>query len=131
MYRFRVWWADSRGKVIATLIALWIAALIHQFQWRFVWIPVVAVLVTILVDLLMSWMRKRQWVFTMSSVVTGLLIGLIFDPTAGIVPLIVACSISAMGKQLIGFGDHRHVGNPATMGIFASSLLFDRSVAWW
>src|SRR5258706_7402864 len=131
MYRFRVWWADSRGKVIVTLLVLWIGALIHQFQLTFVWFPMVAVLGTILFDLLVCWARKRQWVFTMSSVVTGLLIGLIFDPRAGVLPLLVACALSVIGKQLIGVGDHRHIGNPATTGILLASILFGRPVAWW
>ncbi len=131
MYRFRVWWADSRGKVITTLVVLWAAALIHQFQWTFVLVPIVAVTGTIIADLVVCWIRKRQWVFTMSSVVTGLLIGLIFDPRAGILPLLVACAVSAIGKQLIGSGDHRHVGNPAALGILLASLLFSRPVSWW
>lgn len=67
----------------------------------------------------------------MSSFVTGLLIGLIFDESAGLIPLLSACLVAVIGKQLIAFGDHRHIFNPAALGILASSLIFDRPVAWW
>ncbi len=129
--QLRIWWADSRGKVIATLLVLWIAALISNFQWMFFLVPFFTVTSSIVLDLVVTYLRKRQFIFTLSSVVTGLLIGFIFDPTAGVLPLFVACLIAVLSKQFVAWGDHRHIYNPAAFGIVVSSVVFDRPVSWW
>lgn len=131
MFRFRIWWADTRGKVIGTLIALWIASLIHRFEPNHVLQPLIAVAAVSLFDYVVSFIRHKKGVITMSAVVTGLLIGLIFDDHAGLLPLAAACLIAVLGKQLLAFGDHRHIFNPAALGILISSLVFNRPVAWW
>ncbi len=124
------WFKDNRGKVILTLVALWIGVLVAQFRVYYVITPVVGVSATIIFDGLISLLRKRTWVVTESSWVTGLLIGLIVDPT-GIWAAVVASLIASLTKQFIAPGDHRHVFNPAAMGIFVSSLILQRPVAWW
>ncbi len=115
-------------RVIAVLLALWISALIYQFELERVFMPVIAVIATVFFDLIVSYIRKKQWVWTLSSIVTGLLIGLITD---GITMAIAACFIASFSKQFIGAGDHRHIFNPAALGILTSSLIFQRPVAWW
>ena len=131
MNPLRIWWADSRGKVIATLVALWAGALITHFEVSRVWQPFVAVAAVSAFDYLVSRIRHQHGVVTMSAVVTGLLIGLVFDESAGLVPLVAACFVAVVGKQLVAFGDHRHIANPAALGILTASLVFGRPVAWW
>ncbi|KKW11334.1 MAG: RnfD [Microgenomates group bacterium GW2011_GWC1_49_7] len=131
MNRLRIWWADSRGKVIVTLLAVWVSALLYHFALVRVLMPIIAITASVLFDLAVSYMRKGQWVFTLSTLVTGLLIGLIIDPTSGAAPVLLAAIIAAVSKQIIGSGDHRHVFNPAAIGIFGASYAFDLPVAWW
>ncbi len=127
----KTFWADSRGKVIVLLVFLWLAALLHQFRAVFVSGVVFAVAASVGLDVLFVWLRKKTTVVSLSSVVTGLLIGLIFDPFTGIVGILTACAIASLGKAYLGAGEHQHIFNPAALGIAASSLLFSRSVAWW
>ncbi len=127
----RLWWADSRGKVIVVLFVLWISALIHQFQLLSLLYPLVAVIITVAIDILTIRLRFGKDVFSLSSVVTGLLIGLILDPKAGAFPLIFACVVASFFKQFIGRGSHKHVFNPAAVGIVGSSLIFGNHIAWW
>ena len=85
MERF-LWWRDSRGKVASVLIILWFATVVHQFQLLFLFYPLVAVIVMTTSDMLITRVRFGKDVFSLSSVVTGLLIGLILDPRAGALP---------------------------------------------
>jgi Na+-transporting NADH:ubiquinone oxidoreductase subunit NqrB len=131
MNPLRIWWADTRGKVIVTLLVLWIATLVNHFQLNHITQPIITIAAVCVFDYLVSLIRHKKGIITMSSVVTGLLIGLVFDESAGIVPLVSACILAVISKQLIALGDHRHIFNPAVFGIFVTSLLFNRPVAWW
>lgn len=131
MNPLRIWWADTRGKVIATLLFLWIATLIHAFQPSYLINPIVAVVALYNFDLIVSKFRTGHWIATMSSMVTGLLIGLVFDPTAPLYFLILACFITVLGKQFFAAGSHQHVWNPAVFGIAATTILFNQSTGWW
>ena len=124
-------WADSRGKVILVLVFLWLAALVHEFRMGLVTSVMVAVAASVGLDALITWFRTKTTVVSLSSVVTGLLIGLVFDPFAGPVATLTACAIASLVKAYLGRGEHRHVFNPAALGVVVSSLLFGRSVAWW
>ncbi len=127
----KTFWVDSRGKVIVLLVFLWITALFHQFRVVLVTSVVFAVAVSVGLDVLFTWFRKKTTVVSLSSVVTGLLIGLVIDPFVGIDGILVACVITSLSKAYLGRGEHQHIFNPAALGIAASSLLFGRSVAWW
>lgn len=131
MNLLRIWWSDTRGKVVATLVLLWIATLIHSLQLPSFLFPVIAVAATCLFDGIVAKIRTGKWVVTMSSWVTGLLIGFLFDPTAPYWQLAVTCLTAVLGKQLLAAGNHRHVFNPAAFGLVVSTLLFGRDIAWW
>ena len=124
-------WADSRGKVMVLLVFLWLAALVHEFRVGLATSVVFAVAASVGLDVLITWLRTRKTVVSRSSVVTGLLIGLVFDPFAGPVATLTACAIASISKAYLGRGEHQHIFNPAALGIGVSSLLFGRSVAWW
>ncbi len=128
---FKSLWADSRGKVIVLLVALWAAALVFQFRIVFVSSVVLAVAASVAVDSFLVWVQKKKRMLLLSSVVTGLLIGLVFDPLAGVIPILIACIIASISKAFLGNGQHKHVFNPAAFGIVLASLFFNRPVAWW
>ncbi len=106
------YWADSRGKVIVVLLVLWIVSLANHFQ------------INLVLNVLLAVFASSILNPSLSSIVTGLLIGLIFDPMAGVLPVLVACILARIGK-------HKHIFNPAAFGIMFSSLIFNRPVAWW
>jgi len=110
---------------------LWISALIHQFQLLFLLYPLVSIILVVTCDVLITRLRFGKDVFSLSSVVTGLLIGLILDPRAGAFPLIFACVVASFFKQFIGRGSHKHVFNPAGAGLVVSSFILGNHIAWW
>lgn len=127
----RRFWQDSRGKVIVTLLILWVAALVHQFTLLTFLYPIVAVLVTLALDGLITRLRFGRDIFSLSSVATGLLIGLILDPKSGAIILVLACLIASVAKQFIAAGAHRHVFNPAAIGLVITSLVMGNIISWW
>lgn len=126
----RMFWADSRGKVAVVLVLLWLISLIHQFQVSRVTFPLLAIIASHAMDALLSRLRWGSWFFSLSSLVTGLLIGLIVGPTS-VALLVSAVVIASVSKHGLGFGRQKHIFNPAALGIVLSSILFNRPVAWW
>lgn len=129
--KVKTFWADSRGNVIVVLVFLWLASLVFQFRAVFVTGVVVAVAASIVLDALFLWLRTRTVVVSLSSIVTGLLIGLIIDPLSGLLSTAVACLLASISKNFIGKWSHKHMFNPAAFGIVVSSFIFSRPVAWW
>lgn len=127
----RIWWADSRGKVVVVLLILWMAALIHEFQTNFITVPFLAIFLSVCLDLILGKLTRGHARFSLSSLVTGLLIGLIFDPTAGVGPIGVATLVASLSKHILKLPSSKHIFNPAAFGILIASFLFDRPVAWW
>lgn len=128
---WKAWWSDSRGKVIGVLLVLWIAALVHEYQLSSVLSVLLAVGTMITSDLIIAYWLSKKFTFSLSSVVTGLLIGLIADPSGPVASIFIASLASSLSKQFIRIKDLKHVFNPAAFGITVSSLLFNRPVAWW
>ncbi|MBI2405016.1 RnfABCDGE type electron transport complex subunit D [Candidatus Gottesmanbacteria bacterium] len=124
-------WRDSRGKVIVTLLVLWVAALVHQFSLIAFLYPIVAVLVVSALDQLFTRLRFGRDIFSLSSVVTGFLIGLILDPKSAATTLLLACLIASLAKQFIAKGLHRHMFNPAAIGLVGVSVVPEALISWW
>lgn len=127
----KAWWADSRGKVVVVLLVLWIATLANQFRIDFITSTLLAIVLSVCFDLVLGKLTHGHARFSLSSLVTGLLIGLIFDPTAGAVPIGVASLVASLSKHFLKLPSSKHIFNPAAFGIISASFLFDRPVAWW
>ena len=126
----RIFWADSRGKVALVLVSLWLVAVFYQFRPFALLFPLLAIACSFVVDACLSRLRYGVWFFSLSSFITGLLIGLIVDPTS-ITVLLTAVVLASVSKYVLGLGKQKHVFNPAALGIVLSSALLNRPVAWW
>lgn len=129
--KFAQWWADSRGKTGLVLLLLWIAALGRDFRWQYVTHPIVAVGVVVALDTFITRLRFGALVVSLSSVVTGFLVGLILHPTGGLWPVILAGALASLSKNFLATGRGKHVANPAAFGVVVSSLLVGRRPSWW
>lgn len=128
---FSSFWADSRGKVIVILFLLWIATLLYSFRSTYVFNPVASVIAMVIWDSLFSFIKTRTVHISLSTIITGLLVGFIVDPTGGEIFIITTCLLASLSKNFIGKGLHHHIFNPAAFGVVATSLIFGRPVAWW
>lgn len=125
------WMHDSRGKVILVLLAVWFTALIHDFTWLKLIYPAISVLTIVLSEAVIIRLRSGNNFFSLSSIVTGLLIGLILDPAGSPWLILAACFFAVIDKQFLRFDIHHHAFNPAAFGIVVSAQLLSGNVAWW
>lgn len=122
---------DTRVQVAFTLSLVWILA-IWQFRTlnSFIY-PLVALISMLSFDILITYLRYSKTYYPFSSLVSGLLIGLIIAPVGNIWVIICAALLASLSKQFIGRGIRQHIFNPAAFGIMSSSILFQVPIAWW
>lgn len=128
---WRQFWSDSRGKVIIILLLVWIAAIFHEFSLNKAVNPIVSVAAIVIIDWFITRLRNGNNFFSLSSIVTGLLIGLILDPDGSIWLIFFADIFAVLDKQFLRTRIHRHIFNPAAFGLLISAQLFNGNVAWW
>lgn len=121
-------WVDSRGKLIVLLGIIWILAIVHLPTVISIVHPLSAIICTIFFDILFAWVRRRKIFFSPSSIVTGLLIGLL--NLGGLEAIVLASFIAASSKQFVQ-QNNRHVFNPAAIGLLISSLFLNEPIDWW
>lgn len=131
MYSWRQFWSDSRGKVILVLLALAVLAWRQSFRLEPLGRLFLAVFSVGIFDLIWARVRHGKWFLSLSSVVTGLLIGLIFNPASSPLAITTAALFASSSKYWLRFGSDKHIFNPAALGIVVASLIFGRSVSWW
>ena len=122
---------NTRLRVAFLLATIWIVYLFFHFTPQVFLLPLFSIVLVVFFDLLVTYIRKRTFYLASSSLVTGFLIGLILSPTEGLWIFVFACALAVLSKQCISFGAHKHIFNPAALGIFTTSLLFGVPVAWW
>lgn len=127
----RAFASDHRNAVSVTLILVWALAVWHFRTINSVVHPLLAVISMTSFDLALTWRRSKKLYWPFSSLVTGLLIGLILPLTVSLYIIIVASFASSVSKQFLGSGIRRHIFNPAAFGIIAVNLIFGAGIAWW
>lgn len=134
---------DTRLHVAFTLTLVWLLTLVKTAYGQHassVILPLVAIVTITACDVAITYLRSRKalgpqgtsfayWPF--SSLVSGLLIGLIIDPKQPIWVFALAAILASLSKQFIGAGNRRHIFNPAAFGIMAVSIFFQVPVSWW
>ena len=128
---FKFAYLDFRLHVAFTLFLVWLLAL-----WRFPTVnaflyPLLAIIFIVIFDLSTTLIRDHKIYLPSASLVTGLLIGLIIDPSKPWWIIALACLLASFSKQFIKIGSRQHIFNPAAFGIMATSLAFGTPVAWW
>lgn len=85
---------------------------------------------TALSDLVFTWIRKRQLFVPYSAFTTGLIITLLINPLASWPYIATVAAIAMAGKNFLRISN-RHIFNPAGLGLFVGSILFNQPVTWW
>lgn len=127
---FRIITRDARAQVFTVLFLLWITAVIKEPSWQVIIYPLYSIILFSLLDLSLTYAKTKKLYFPFSSLVTGLLIGFLIHFSQGFIILTVAVIIAFLSKQFIKI-KHRHIFNPAALGIILSSFIFNTNVSWW
>lgn len=121
---------DPRAQIAYILILIWIINFIRKPQLNRFYIPLIPVIILVFLDVAFTYIKNKKLYYPFSSVVTGLLIGLVISPVNGLLPVSVAGLIAFFSKQFLKF-KKRHIFNPAALGIIITSVIFGIPVSWW
>lgn len=89
----------------------------------------VSVIVSILADSIISYLKKKEFVLTESSIITGLIIGCVLSGSEKWGLIALAALFAIVSKHIIRFRG-RHFFNPAAFGILVSVFLLGASTEW-
>lgn len=116
--------------IIAFLLLLYILGIFGFGLQKVFWQFFPAVLATTLAGAIFDYLELKRWSRPQTSLITGLIIGLIAQFGAN--PLVLsAIGISAMAiKFLVKLGS-QHIFNPAGSGLLLGLVLFSSTPSWW
>ncbi len=122
---------DTRVEIFSILVLLWITVVLRNPKWENIIFPILSVIIFVLLDLVFIFLTKKKLFYPFSSLVSGLLIGLIISPKEGIITIVLVVLAAFLSKHFIKL-KNRHIFNPAAFGILSISLLKLHSIAsWW
>ncbi|KKS03806.1 MAG: hypothetical protein UU56_C0014G0005 [Candidatus Curtissbacteria bacterium GW2011_GWA2_41_24] len=116
---------DFRLHVAFTLVLVWLLALWRVQTVNAFLFPLLAIVFMVIFDLSTTWIRDHKIYFPSAALVTGLLIGLIIDPSTPIWTIGVTSLLASLSKQFIKTGLRQHIFNPAAFGIMAKTNIAD------
>lgn len=91
---------------------------------------ILAVSLTVGFDYLFLKIRKIEPFLLSAAIVSGIIIGLLFDPGLPVYELVTVCFLAIVSKNFIRISG-KHVFNPAGFGLFLGGAIFGYSVSWW
>ena len=91
----------------------------------------VMVAVYAFVDVSWTFLRDRRLYVPNSSFISGLIIALVLAPQASLWLVCAVLFTAVFSKQVLHFGFHRHVFNPAALSLVLASFVFRPAVSWW
>lgn len=121
---------DVRVRIFLILFLLWIIGIWRAPSLQTIVFPLISILLFPLLDLAITFAKTKRWYYPFSSLISGLLIGLIIDPSSGLLPIVLAVLLGFLSKHFLKWKG-RHVFNPAAFGIIITSVLLGTPIAWW
>lgn len=121
---------DNRVRIFSLLLLIWIINLYSSFSYPAFLYPLTSIFVFASLDLLWTFYQTKKFYYPFSSLVSGLLIGLIISPDSGFGPFILAPLIGFTAKQFIKL-KKRTLFNPAALAVVTTGLLFHLNASWW
>ncbi|OGH70997.1 MAG: hypothetical protein A2396_02795, partial [Candidatus Levybacteria bacterium RIFOXYB1_FULL_40_17] len=102
--------------------------LAFNFSFQTVLTGILSVTAAVFSDLLFLKIRKAKLFFPSAAIATGLIVGLLTDPSLPIYFPVLASILAMFTKNFIKIG--RHIFNPASFGLILASLVFGATVSW-
>lgn len=127
---WRMFLHDPRARIFYILLIIWAVAVFQNSKWPNILFPLFSIILFSILDLTFHYYKSKKWYYPFSSLVSGLLIGLIIHPSSGIIAIILAVIFGFASKQFIKY-KNRHVFNPAAFGILVSSMILGFPISWW
>lgn len=126
-------YTDRRYRIALVLILVWLIGIFHFGLSQAVPTVALAMATAVSLDFAVNKFFRKLAYFPISGLVSGLLVGLIINPTSGYI-IVLAAALAVLSKHILSYqGPHirNHIFNPAAFGIVAVSLLFGNQASWW
>lgn len=117
-------------QMALALFLIAVTAFLHNPTPGVVTVFLMAVGFSVFFDLLFLWLRRIKLFFPYAAIVSGLIIGLLTNPSIVWYQIMAIAGFAMAGKSFVRFSG-KHVFNPAAIGLFAAGLLFHQTVSWW
>lgn len=121
---------DSRLRIFSVLCLLWLVGIWNQSNWQTVVSPLLSIIIFTVLDLIFTYWKIKKLYFPFSSLVSGLLIGVLIHPSSGLLVFLSAVVFGFISKHFIKI-QAKHIFNPAALGVATASLIFNSPISWW
>ncbi len=122
---------EFKSQVAFVLILIWFLAIWHFQTFNSIFYPFFAISLMTILDVAYTKIRFKKLYWPSASFVTGVLIGMIIDPSTPLWILVFAVIAAFLSKQFIGVGIRQNIFNPAAFGVMAVYFAFGIPAAWW
>lgn len=122
--------SSSKLQMAGALLLLVASALIFNPDPQILLTVLLTVGLCVGLDLLLMRIRGVKWFLPSAAMVSGLIIALIYQPTASVFELAVVCALAMGAKNFLRVGN-RHLLNPAAFGLLLGYLFLGALPSWW
>lgn len=132
--RLKFLYTDRRYRIALILLLLWVVTVSNFGPSASLPTVAAAVFTAVSLDFLINRVFRNLTYFPISGLVSGLLVGLIIDPSSGYLVITGAAAIAVISKHIFALPvtqARKHIFNPAAFGIMAVSLFYGNQAAWW
>lgn len=119
---------DPRARIFGLLLILWFITVWHNPSFKTTLYPLSSVLLFSILDLIFTFWKSKKFYYPFSSLVSGMLIGMLIHPSQGILTLWLAVVLAFFSKHFIKMKG-KHIFNPAAFGVVSVSLI--SPISWW
>ena len=119
---------QSKVQLSIFLFLIYLLNLFANFSLQALLSVPATILATVIADFIFIKIRKAKLFFPSAAIATGLIVGLLTDPSLPIYFPVLASILAMFTKNFIKIG--RHIFNPASFGLVLASLVFGTTVSW-
>lgn len=128
--RIQKFFAAPKGTVLLILVALMVIAAFHASDRTGVVNVGIAAGTALLVDLAIGLVRGQKRLFSDGGLVTGVIIGLVLNPSAPHAVVFLTALVAMAAKHVLKTGRKPWL-NPAAVGLLFSALALHTGQSWW
>jgi len=102
---------------------------IKDRDMAFLFVALIAVLSALGFETLINYLKNKNFIFSESAIISGLIIGLVLSSDAPWWIFVAASGFAIASKYFIRF-HKKHIFNPAALGIFLVTIIFGAYTQW-
>lgn len=118
-----------KSQLIIYLVFFAVFLAIKDRNTAFLFNIAIAVITALALEAVLSYLKTKEFQFSESAIITGLIIGYVLSVDEGWWKIAAASVLAISSKYLIRIGK-KHIFNPAAFGAFLVTLIFAVSTQW-